>query len=425
MAKLSYFGTKISPRQMVSKQGYLVALDVPICRTGFQEYLGSELEGHPGYDPAWGLNPNERYQVLRPLEEVTSPATVASFEGNSVVDEHPDPTRYPGSLVTCENDAELSRGHGQNVRVGGEGSLESGETPLLADLHIKDIGLIRKTDEGIRDVSCGYTFTLVRRNDGQLVQTNIRGNHIAIVPTGRAGKEVAIGDTAPPKSPKEKKPVKRIKDRLIGLGLIAAATATDADPEEIARMAKEATKDDEPEEDKDKKAKEEKAAADKAAKDAAETEEKAKKEAEEKAAKDKAAKDADVEDLDEPKDDDKAEVLTDADDEADEVDDLGKATLAGKGVLDSARDLVKVLKPIMGSGSLPKAAVDAYNTHVKALNAMAKNPYAQFVQVQKPVLAVDASAAQNEINPREFFAGRTYAEGQKAYRAHLESKGAK
>lgn len=448
MQKLTYLGTRISPNQIVTKQGYLLCTNVPICRTGTQSYLGSELEGHPGYDPAWGLLPHERYSVLRPLEEVTNAATLASFEGATVVDEHPDPKLYPGSLVTCENDSELNRGHGQNVRVG-DPLPGSGDIPLLADLHIKDIDLIDKVDkQDIRDVSCGYTFLLVRRPDGQLVQTNIRGNHIAIVPTGRAGKEVAISDAEPPiPQKKEKKPVKSIKDRLIGLGLIAAATATDADPEEIARMAKEATKDEDDDE-------AEKKAEAKAAKDAEAAEEKEKKEARaamdaegdhpegcrcmaddcvnaRKSMKDKAAKDAksgkdtDVEDLENP--DDQAAIIDDGEKVDPEIDDLGESTLKGKGVLDSARNLVTVLKPLMGSGQMPKAAVDAYNTHVKALNAAKgtkASPYAAFVNVGRPPAAVDA--APELINPGQFFNGRTYAEGKRLLDEHLaKQKGAK
>jgi hypothetical protein len=64
----------------------------------------------------------------------------------------------------------------QNVRVGDK--LPSGETPLLADLHVKDLDLIDKIDGGIRDVSCGYTYILKRLANGSFIQTNIRGNHM-------------------------------------------------------------------------------------------------------------------------------------------------------------------------------------------------------------------------------------------------------
>jgi hypothetical protein len=89
----------------------------------------------------------------------------------------------------------LSCGHAQNVRIGDK--LPNGETPLLADLHIKDDTLIDKIDAGIRDISCGYTYDLQRLDSGTFIQTDIRINHVAVVPQGRAGADVAIKDSAP------------------------------------------------------------------------------------------------------------------------------------------------------------------------------------------------------------------------------------
>jgi hypothetical protein len=74
--------------------------------------------------------------------------------------------------------------------------LATGEVPLIADLHVKDSDLIDKIDAGIRDVSCGYTYTLKRLANGTFIQTNIRGNHIAVVPQGRAGRDISIQDSA-------------------------------------------------------------------------------------------------------------------------------------------------------------------------------------------------------------------------------------
>ena len=146
MSTLSYLGSRISPNQLETREGYLIALNVPICRTGYQEYLGSELENHPDFDESWGIQSDDVVKVYRPLDEVTSPATMASFEGKSVVDEHPTGSDAPNGLVTVDNEGDLTRGHAQHVRVGQP--IDEGENAeksrSLADLRIKDPDLTSK-----------------------------------------------------------------------------------------------------------------------------------------------------------------------------------------------------------------------------------------------------------------------------------------
>jgi Uncharacterized protein conserved in bacteria (DUF2213) len=191
----AYYASRISPNQFETPtEGYRICRSVRICRTGYQDYLGTELKKHPSYDPAWNLEDDRTYKVFRPLDEVTSKETIASFDGKSIVDEHPPAHMAPGSLVTIDNERDLTCGHMQNVRVGP--ALGTGEVPLIADLHVKDSDLIDKIDAGIRDVSCGYTYILKRLANGTFIQTNIRGNHIAVVPQGRAGADISIQDSA-------------------------------------------------------------------------------------------------------------------------------------------------------------------------------------------------------------------------------------
>ncbi|HEY1645731.1 MAG TPA: DUF2213 domain-containing protein, partial [Candidatus Saccharimonadales bacterium] len=135
MAK-NYYAQAISPHMSETIHGYLICEDVPICRSGFQEYLGSDLVGMPGYEDSWGIDPNARYKVFRPKKEVLDSLTIKSFEGNTVVDEHPD-----GSVVLVDNDQELNCGHAERVRQGPD---HDGEVTLIADLHIKNPELIEK-----------------------------------------------------------------------------------------------------------------------------------------------------------------------------------------------------------------------------------------------------------------------------------------
>lgn len=427
----AYYASKISPNQFETPtEGYRICKNVPICRTGFQEYLGSELKKHPSYQPEWGLEDGETYKVYRPLDEVTSKETISTAEGKTIVDEHPPEHIAPGSLISIETERELNCGHVQNVRIGDK--LPNGETPLLADMHIKNDVLIDKVDGGIRDISCGYTYKLKRLADGTLAQADIRINHVAVVPKGRAGPDVAIKDALPAEiKPKKGNPPMSILNRLLGLGL--KTYATDASPEELANAVKEvgaSTKDAEPE-----KKEKEGDVADKATKDAEALKtqlDAANKELEElrandKAAKDKAAKDAAESALEELNDADETEKKEkEAEKDAEvlspgqtlEGEKAGKA--AAPSTTDAARAFVKVVKPFIASGTADKATVDSYNGLVKALNgSRGIDVYAGFASPRgEGHTGLDSMAAVPE-SPSRFFEGVPYKVGLKAYNDHL------
>ncbi len=171
---IAYYGSKISEHMTKTPEGFLICHDVPIARIGQQEYLAREL----GLDG----DPDRPVAVQRCPEDVFDPAAVASFEGKDVTQNHP-----PESL-TPENHALYAKGHAENVRREGD--------YLVADLHLKDPGLISDVENGVtREVSCGYLCRYTPDGAGYR-QTNIRGNHVAIVPRGRAGHLVAIQDSA-------------------------------------------------------------------------------------------------------------------------------------------------------------------------------------------------------------------------------------
>lgn len=175
MGKLAYYGYKISPNQLETDEGFLICRNVPIARTGDQQYLASEL----------GLDGDKVVTVHRPEEEVFSEATIASFEGKPVTDNH------PSELLDSSNVTIHSKGHAQNIRRG------AGEWNdyLVGDLFVQDERLIEEVRNGKREVSCGYSVDYVDNGDGTYTQRNIRGNHIAIVEEGRAGHKAAIMDS--------------------------------------------------------------------------------------------------------------------------------------------------------------------------------------------------------------------------------------
>ena len=188
---MQYYGTRLS--ENISRrepEGYLLCLNVPVARTGIQDYLPEELGllsnsefriQNSELSPAGGL-----VQVYRPEEEVFSPETVASFEGMPVTNDHPPEEVDSGNIRA------LQKGHAHNVR---RGSGEESDQ-LLADLIITDPDLIEQILNGKREISCGYTYELCEEN-GQYIQRKIRGNHVAVVDAGRAGHRVSIKDEHP------------------------------------------------------------------------------------------------------------------------------------------------------------------------------------------------------------------------------------
>lgn len=215
---IQYYGYTISPNQIETGEGFLICKNVPIARTGDQEYLGREI----------GLSGQDGEQVLtvhRSPEEVFSPAALASFEGKPVTNDHPPDLIGPDDVGMYE------KGHAQNVRRG------TGEWAdyMVADLHIHDRELIDAVQGGKREISCGYECDYSPNGDGTYSQKNIRGNHVAVVDRGRAGKRAAILDSEI-KQPAEKPPERKASMKHTFLQLFGLA-AKDKTPEEIAKLA--------------------------------------------------------------------------------------------------------------------------------------------------------------------------------------------
>jgi len=171
----AYFGSKISQNIIETPEGYIVCKNVPLARTGEQHYLGLEFGGEDA---------NKDYRVERPPAEVFSAAAIASFEGKPVVDEHPDED------VTPENFQRYLKGICRDVHRG-EGDFVD---CIVGDLVIYSEDLINKIKNGKREISCGYDCLWVPTSEESYQQREIRGNHIAVVDKGRAGRKVAIRD---------------------------------------------------------------------------------------------------------------------------------------------------------------------------------------------------------------------------------------
>ncbi len=161
-----------------TKDGYLKAF-ARVARSGIQVYKGREL-GRPEMDDV---------AVYRPENEVFARDALASMANRPVTLQHPD------EFVNAANWKRHAVGYtgdevvrdGDHVRV-----------PLM----LTDQAAIEACESGTRELSMGYSTDLKWKPgmtaDGKpydVVQTQIRANHLALVREARGGPTLKIGDT--------------------------------------------------------------------------------------------------------------------------------------------------------------------------------------------------------------------------------------
>ena len=439
--RLAYYASKLPDKEtwFQTPEGYRIYKDVPIARTGSQNYLGREIKKNPGYCSTWNIGDDDQVTVYRPESEVLAPAALASFEGKSVLDEHP---ADPQILIDALDEYEaVGRGHVHNVRVGER--MPDGEIGPIADLWVKHPDLNVKIEEGIRDVSCGYTFVLAKDEHGKFIMTDIRGNHVAVVPTGRAGRLYGIGDKALESTNRRFTMSNRL---LVALGLQAALK--DAKPDEAAALVDSAIKDaksvkDEEEseaeakrEEKEREAKDSKR---KAARDAAEhpakcmcddcmdarDSKKGGKDAKEEFGEDEMT-DADKLEEEEKKDD-KEEKKEAAKDESALILPADEHSKSEFSTGDAAK-LLLALKPTIARHG-DKGAKDALNKLCKGIRevkAGAKDAATDpFVLLTNITSADGINDNEPEIPMFQFFNGKSHADGLKAWNEYQDRRAAR
>ena len=166
---------KLGKTREVTPEGYLLCRDVAIACTGSLLYGKGEV---PVTADA-GL-----IVITRGDDDLFRPETIASFEGKPVTNDHPD------DWVKPENWKDLAKGVAQNVRRG-EGIEDH---LLIADLLIQDQETINAVQDGKVEISLGYDADYQEVSKGKGVQSNIIGNHVALVDKGRCGSRCSIGD---------------------------------------------------------------------------------------------------------------------------------------------------------------------------------------------------------------------------------------
>lgn len=175
---MDFFDTLTLDAPKITQDGYMAA-SVRAARVGIQDYLGSEV-GKPEMSVV---------RVYRPESEVFNRDTLNSFTSIPVTNDHPP------EAVTADNWKKYATGNT------GEDWARDGEFMRVSVL-VKDAETIKAVRDGKKQLSCGYQCDLKWEagitKDGQpydAIQTNIRGNHLAIVTAARGGPKLKIGDS--------------------------------------------------------------------------------------------------------------------------------------------------------------------------------------------------------------------------------------
>lgn len=161
---------KIGEHKYKTPEGYLICVDAILSRTGKQEYKRCELFGDTCD------NADDVTYVNRTDDEVFSEASLASFENKAICLEHPDED------VNVENHNDLSIGFVRDIHKG----TDNGQPVMMGTLVFTNKDAIELIESGeYKELSCGYDCDI--EDNDELIQKNIRGNHIALCKQGRAG----------------------------------------------------------------------------------------------------------------------------------------------------------------------------------------------------------------------------------------------
>ncbi len=161
------------------ENGYITIPQNPISKSGVFQYLGKSISPD--------LDPEKVYNVWRPEEELNNPETIESFRLTPWIPEH----------------VMLGEGFTPAEVVGVQGV--TGETveflggTLYSKLKLFGDDLKKMIRAGLKELSCGFRCKWEIRSgitpDGQsyeVVQTQIRGNHLASVESARMGSDVRV-----------------------------------------------------------------------------------------------------------------------------------------------------------------------------------------------------------------------------------------
>lgn len=172
---------QLSPHRRL-EGGVLVCEACRVANVGSRKYTAEEI---PNVKPKDGW-----VTVVRPTESLFSDETLKSFDGVPITLEHP-----PGAeMIGPETWKKWIVGTAFNARQG------TGEDAgcLVMDLRIYDPTAIEAVQSGAaEELSAGFYSEVRDAGNGVGVEGPLRGNHVALVPTGRCGPMCAVKDSAP------------------------------------------------------------------------------------------------------------------------------------------------------------------------------------------------------------------------------------
>lgn len=183
LIKDKYAFDKASART-IDSNGYMHVAISNLTKEQVVPYMGNSI---PGYKEL-GLEPDKVYQIYRPADEIEKAAE--TFNGLPLMLDHwdMDADNIPKDKV-----------------VGSLGTDAKWAPPYLTNsLIVTDANAIKAIEDGsYAELSASYACDIDITGgvfDGKTydgVMRNIKGNHVALVPEGRAGHDVKVADSAP------------------------------------------------------------------------------------------------------------------------------------------------------------------------------------------------------------------------------------
>jgi len=184
--------------------GYIEIDDNPISKVGIFPYLGSEID--PG--GSLGLDAEKIYRIYRPAEELDNQECVDSFKLVPWVIDH----EMVGDRLGGSDTKRIEGVTGEKVY------FDPIDKFLKANLRVFSRNLKEILENGKKELSIGYVSRYDMTPgifDGEPydgVQRDLRGNHLALVREGRAGKDVRVLDSRLKTTLDSKKVMKEIKE---------------------------------------------------------------------------------------------------------------------------------------------------------------------------------------------------------------------